>query len=44
MSGKTIAEKILSIKSGHDARANEIVLGDLDFVMGQDLSAGDSGI
>lgn len=34
--GKTIAEKILSRKSGQDARANDIVLADLDFVMGQD--------
>ncbi|ADI01293.1 MAG TPA: 3-isopropylmalate dehydratase large subunit [Syntrophothermus lipocalidus] len=34
--GKTIAEKILSAKSGQDARANEIVVADLDFVMGQD--------
>lgn len=34
--GKTIAEKILSLKSGLDARANDIVVADLDFVMGQD--------
>lgn len=34
--GKTIAEKILSIKSGQDARAGNIVVADLDFVMGQD--------
>ncbi|SHG72825.1 3-isopropylmalate/(R)-2-methylmalate dehydratase large subunit [Thermosyntropha lipolytica DSM 11003] len=34
--GKTIAEKILSMKSGQDARANDIVIADLDFVMGQD--------
>lgn len=34
--GKTIAEKILSIKSGQDAKANDIVIADLDFVMGQD--------
>lgn len=34
--GKTIAEKILSMKSGVDARANDIVIADLDFVMGQD--------
>lgn len=34
--GKTIAEKILSIKSGQDARANDIVVANLDFVMGQD--------
>ena len=34
--GKTIAEKILSNKSGVDAKANDIVVADLDFVMGQD--------
>lgn len=34
--GKTIAEKILSANSGTDARANDIVVADLDFVMGQD--------
>jgi len=34
--GKTIAEKILSLKSGQDARANDIVVADLDFIMGQD--------
>ncbi len=34
--GKTIAEKILSNKSGQDARANDIVIADLDFIMGQD--------
>lgn len=34
--GKTIAEKILSIKSGEDARAGRIVLAELDFLMGQD--------
>lgn len=34
--GKTIAEKILSEKSGIDAKANDIVIADLDFVMGQD--------
>lgn len=34
--GRTIAEKILSRKSGQDARANSIVVADLDFVMGQD--------
>ncbi len=34
--GKTIAEKILSEHSGRDARAGEIVLADLDFLMGQD--------
>ncbi|HPF44770.1 MAG TPA: 3-isopropylmalate dehydratase large subunit [Syntrophomonadaceae bacterium] len=34
--GKTIAEKILSQKSVRDAKANDIVIADLDFVMGQD--------
>jgi 3-isopropylmalate/(R)-2-methylmalate dehydratase large subunit len=34
--GKTIAEKILSNKSGLDVKANDIVVADLDFIMGQD--------
>ncbi|MBM4235764.1 MAG: 3-isopropylmalate dehydratase large subunit [Firmicutes bacterium] len=34
--GKTIAEKILSDKSKQDAKAGDIVIADLDFVMGQD--------
>jgi 3-isopropylmalate/(R)-2-methylmalate dehydratase large subunit len=34
--GKTIAEKILGRHSGTDAHADEIVVADLDFVMGQD--------
>lgn len=34
--GKTIAEKILSRKSGQDVKAGDIVIADLDFVMGQD--------
>lgn len=34
--GKTIAEKILSKKSGQDASAGDIVIANLDFVMGQD--------
>ena len=38
--GKTIAEKILSHKSGQDAYANDIVVADLDFVMGQDGTSG----
>ncbi len=38
--GKTIAEKILSQKSGQDARANDIVVAELDFVMGQDGTSG----
>ncbi|HAA90712.1 MAG: 3-isopropylmalate dehydratase large subunit [Thermoanaerobacterales bacterium 50_218] len=37
--GKTIAEKILSKKSGQDARANDLVLASLDFMMGQDGTA-----
>jgi 3-isopropylmalate/(R)-2-methylmalate dehydratase large subunit len=34
--GKTIAEKILSAHSSTDARAGDIVIADVDFVMGQD--------
>ena len=34
--GKTIAEKILSRKSGLNACANDLVVADLDFRMGQD--------
>ncbi len=34
--GKTIAEKIFSKHSGTDARAGDIVVADVDFVMGQD--------
>lgn len=34
--GKTIAEKILSNHSGIDAKAGDIVVADIDFVMGQD--------
>lgn len=34
--GKTIAEKIFSNRSGKDARAGDIVVADVDFVMGQD--------
>jgi 3-isopropylmalate/(R)-2-methylmalate dehydratase large subunit len=37
--GKTIAEKILSKKSGQDAWANDLVLASLDFMMGQDGTA-----
>jgi 3-isopropylmalate/(R)-2-methylmalate dehydratase large subunit len=37
--GKTIAEKILSRKSGRDAYANDIVVADVDFRMGQDGTA-----
>lgn len=34
--GKTIAEKILSEKSKKDVRADDIVVSDIDFCMGQD--------
>ena len=34
--GKTIAEKILSRKSGQDAHANDLVVATVDFRMGQD--------
>ncbi|NLG31949.1 MAG: 3-isopropylmalate dehydratase large subunit, partial [Syntrophomonadaceae bacterium] len=37
--GKTIAEKILSNKSRLDVKANEMVVADLDFIMGQDGTA-----
>ena len=36
MTGKTIAEKIFSTHSGTDAYAGDIVIADVDFVMGQD--------
>ncbi len=36
LSGKTIAEKIFSAHSGTDAHAGDIVIADVDFVMGQD--------
>ena len=36
IAGKTIAEKIFSAHSGTDARAGDIVVADVDFVMGQD--------
>jgi len=36
MAGKTIAEKIFSAHSGTDAHAGDIVVADVDFVMGQD--------
>ncbi|MCQ2559561.1 MAG: 3-isopropylmalate dehydratase large subunit, partial [Clostridia bacterium] len=34
--GQTIIEKILSAHSGHLAQANEIVVAQVDFIMGQD--------
>ncbi|HXT17072.1 MAG TPA: aconitase/3-isopropylmalate dehydratase large subunit family protein [Gemmatimonadaceae bacterium] len=39
MSGKTMAEKVLSDKSGHDVRAGEMVVCDADRVIGTDASA-----
>jgi 3-isopropylmalate/(R)-2-methylmalate dehydratase large subunit len=36
IAGKTIAEKIFSAHSGSDAHAGDIVVADVDFVMGQD--------
>lgn len=38
--GKTISEKILSSHSGRDAHAGEIVIADLDFMIGQDGTSG----
>ncbi|MFA5104204.1 MAG: 3-isopropylmalate dehydratase large subunit [Candidatus Margulisiibacteriota bacterium] len=38
--GKTISEKILSSHSGKDAYAGEIVIADLDFMIGQDGTSG----
>jgi len=38
--GKTIAEKILSVHSGQDAKAGDIVIADLDFMIGQDGTSG----
>jgi len=37
---KTIAEKILSSHSGRSAKAGDIVVADLDFMMGQDGTSG----
>ena len=36
---KTIAEKILSMKSGRDARAGDVVVCDVDWVIGTDASS-----
>jgi len=36
IAGKTIAEKIFSAHSGEDARAGDIVVAEVDYVMGQD--------
>ena len=38
MAGKTISEKILSAKSGHDARAGDVVVCRVDSAMGNDGS------
>lgn len=38
--GKTIAEKIFSVKSGRDVRAKDLVLANIDFCMGQDGTSG----
>jgi hypothetical protein len=35
-SGKTISEKILSAKSGVDARAGDVVICDFDYALGTD--------
>jgi 3-isopropylmalate/(R)-2-methylmalate dehydratase large subunit len=39
VTGKTIAEQILSDKSGRDARAGDMVVGDADLIIGTDASA-----
>jgi len=39
VSGRTISEKILSAKSGTDARAGDIVVCDADLVLGTDASS-----
>jgi 3-isopropylmalate/(R)-2-methylmalate dehydratase large subunit len=39
MAGKTISEKILSAKSGRDARTGDVVVCDIDFALGTDGSA-----
>ena len=39
MSGQTISEKILSAKSGATARAGDVVVCDVDLVLGTDASA-----
>jgi len=38
MAGKTISEKILSAKSGHDARAGDVIVCTVDSAMGNDGS------
>jgi 3-isopropylmalate/(R)-2-methylmalate dehydratase large subunit len=39
VSGRTISEKILSAKSGQDARAGDIVVCDIDLAIGTDASS-----
>ena len=39
MTAKTISEKILSAQSGTDARAGDVVVCDVDFILGTDASA-----
>lgn len=39
MSGRTISEKILSARTGRDVRAGEVVVCDVDLVIGTDASA-----
>jgi 3-isopropylmalate/(R)-2-methylmalate dehydratase large subunit len=38
MAGKTVSEKILSAKSGVDARAGDVVVCELDFALGTDAA------
>lgn len=38
MAGKTLAEKVLSVHSGKDARAGGIVLADVDYLMASDTT------
>jgi 3-isopropylmalate/(R)-2-methylmalate dehydratase large subunit len=38
--GKTISEKILSSHASKDAKAGDMVIADLDFIMGQDGTSG----
>jgi len=39
MTGKTISEKVLSARSGADAAAGDVVVCDVDFILGTDASA-----
>lgn len=38
--GKTISEKILSLHSGQNAKAGDLVIAKIDFIMGQDGTSG----